>query len=235
MAQLKGLLNRLPTFSESLMVSNGFGVWLAWKTDLIPAVPQTLSDYGGLKVAQERRQSLWFFFFERRFSGAGQAGDLGPPEPHSRLRPGGARQAAPGPQAGAVHGPGFGPGRARGHDPGRVRGLGASQGAADRAGTARRLPGGRAQAQRPGLPGMETLSGRPAVALPVLPGMVPRAQAPGQPAGQDFSGRVARVLRPDRGAADPHEAQVPAARVVPDVSPGKTYGNSRPGARSTCP
>lgn len=62
MAQMKNLLSRLPAFSETRMVSNGFVVWLAWKTDLNPAVAQTLSDYGGLKVASERRQSLWFFF-----------------------------------------------------------------------------------------------------------------------------------------------------------------------------
>ncbi|THB69992.1 MAG: tetratricopeptide repeat protein [Desulfovibrio sp.] len=62
MAQLKTLLDKLPVFSETRMVSNGFGVWLAWKTELNPAVHQTLSDYGGLVISQDRHQSLWFFF-----------------------------------------------------------------------------------------------------------------------------------------------------------------------------
>ena len=62
MAKLQTLLKKLPTFVESRMITNGYGIWLSWKTDLNPAVPQTLTDYGGMLVAQERHQSLWFFF-----------------------------------------------------------------------------------------------------------------------------------------------------------------------------
>ena len=59
---LQNLLSKLPKFTESRMVSNGIGLWVAWKGDLNQAVPQTLSDYGGMLIAQEHNQSLWFFF-----------------------------------------------------------------------------------------------------------------------------------------------------------------------------
>ncbi len=56
------LVKKLPRFSEARMVGNGFGVWVAWKGDLNHAVPQTLADYGGLMLAEDHAQSLWFFF-----------------------------------------------------------------------------------------------------------------------------------------------------------------------------
>ena len=62
MSNLNTLLKRLPALSEARMVTNGFCVWIAWETELNPAVHQTLSDYGGMLVARGRRQSLWFFF-----------------------------------------------------------------------------------------------------------------------------------------------------------------------------
>lgn len=58
---LNKLVKKLPRFTESRMVSNGFGVWVAWKGDLNQSVPQTMADYGGMLVAQEHAQSLWFF------------------------------------------------------------------------------------------------------------------------------------------------------------------------------
>lgn len=60
--ELQKLVKKLPRFTEARMVSNGFGVWVAWKGDLNQAVPQTLADYGGMMVASEHDQSLWFFF-----------------------------------------------------------------------------------------------------------------------------------------------------------------------------
>ncbi len=47
---------------DSRMITNGYGVWVAWRADLNPAVSQTLTDYGGMQVASERHQALWFFF-----------------------------------------------------------------------------------------------------------------------------------------------------------------------------
>jgi tetratricopeptide (TPR) repeat protein len=59
---LQTLLQKLPRFTESRMVSNGIGLWIAWKGELNQAVPQTLADYGGMLLGQEHNQSLWFFF-----------------------------------------------------------------------------------------------------------------------------------------------------------------------------
>ncbi|MGE4296788.1 MAG: tetratricopeptide repeat protein [Desulfovibrionaceae bacterium] len=58
---------KLPVLKESRMVTNGFAVWLAWRGDLNPAVPQTLADYGGIRLVDARDQSLWFFFNEDVF------------------------------------------------------------------------------------------------------------------------------------------------------------------------
>ncbi|MBG0772089.1 tetratricopeptide repeat protein [Oleidesulfovibrio alaskensis] len=62
MPQLASLIGHLPEFKESRMVSNGLGLWLSWRGDLNPAVVQTLQDYGGMHLASERDQALWFFF-----------------------------------------------------------------------------------------------------------------------------------------------------------------------------
>ncbi|TVM17402.1 tetratricopeptide repeat protein [Oceanidesulfovibrio indonesiensis] len=59
---LSSLIKKLPQFKESRMVAAGFAVWASWSTDLNPAVGKTLADYGGLLIANERRQALWFFF-----------------------------------------------------------------------------------------------------------------------------------------------------------------------------
>jgi len=59
---LNKLIKKVPRFTEARMVSNGFGLWVGWKGDLNQAVPQTLADYGGMLLAQEHGQSLWFFF-----------------------------------------------------------------------------------------------------------------------------------------------------------------------------
>ncbi|MBG0776699.1 MAG: tetratricopeptide repeat protein [Desulfovibrionaceae bacterium] len=67
MAQLGDLTGNLPTFKESRMVTNGFCLWLAWKGDINPALQQTLSDYGGMRVREQRNQALWFFFSEDVF------------------------------------------------------------------------------------------------------------------------------------------------------------------------
>ncbi|MGJ3522491.1 tetratricopeptide repeat protein [Nitratidesulfovibrio sp. D1] len=62
MPQLQSLLRRLPEFRESRMSAAGLALWLNWQGDINPAVPQTLQDYGGMTIAAERDQSLWFFF-----------------------------------------------------------------------------------------------------------------------------------------------------------------------------
>ncbi|MCL2122841.1 MAG: tetratricopeptide repeat protein, partial [Desulfovibrionaceae bacterium] len=44
------------------MSSAGFAAWVCWQDELDPAVAQTLQDYGGMSLAAERDQGLWFFF-----------------------------------------------------------------------------------------------------------------------------------------------------------------------------
>lgn len=44
------------------MVAAGYGLWTSWDGDLNVSITQTLQDYGGLLLAIERDQSLWFFF-----------------------------------------------------------------------------------------------------------------------------------------------------------------------------
>jgi tetratricopeptide (TPR) repeat protein len=59
---LADLLQRVPPGKESRMSSAGFAAWVCWQEALDPAVAQTLQDYGGMSIAVERDQSLWFFF-----------------------------------------------------------------------------------------------------------------------------------------------------------------------------
>ena len=42
--------------------AEGLVVWLTWRGELNPSVAQTIQEYGGLCLAQEDQQSLWFFF-----------------------------------------------------------------------------------------------------------------------------------------------------------------------------
>ncbi len=62
MQVLADLLQRVPVARESRMSAAGFAVWVCWQENLDPAVPQTLQDYGGMSMASDRDQSLWFFF-----------------------------------------------------------------------------------------------------------------------------------------------------------------------------
>ncbi|MDR2696598.1 MAG: tetratricopeptide repeat protein, partial [Deltaproteobacteria bacterium] len=44
------------------MSSAGFAAWVCWQEGLDPAVAQTLQDCGGMSMAADRDQCLWFFF-----------------------------------------------------------------------------------------------------------------------------------------------------------------------------
>jgi tetratricopeptide (TPR) repeat protein len=67
MANFSSLLDKLPSINQSKMIYTGFGVWLTWTGPANSAVAQTLADYGGLCLAQETNQSLWFFFSQEVF------------------------------------------------------------------------------------------------------------------------------------------------------------------------
>lgn len=62
MDKLQTMIDKMPKLSDSRMVTNGFCVWVICRGDLNPAIPQTLTDYGGMLVTEDRGQSLWFFF-----------------------------------------------------------------------------------------------------------------------------------------------------------------------------
>ena len=62
MYKLSSLLKKLPTLKETRMMAAGFGVWIVWADELSEAVPHTLQDYGGMLLAAEQNQALWFFF-----------------------------------------------------------------------------------------------------------------------------------------------------------------------------
>lgn len=62
MPLIADLLERLPIVKDVNMTSSGLALWICWEGDLDSAVPQTLQDYGGMSVAHDRNQSLWYFF-----------------------------------------------------------------------------------------------------------------------------------------------------------------------------
>jgi len=62
MPQLADILQRVPPSKASRMSSAGFAAWVCWQDELDPAVAQTLQDYGGMSLATDRDQGLWFFF-----------------------------------------------------------------------------------------------------------------------------------------------------------------------------
>lgn len=63
------LMKDLPSMREPRMTGPGFVVWMVWKGDLAEAIPRTFQDYGGMRIAEDRGQSLWFFFTKDVFHG----------------------------------------------------------------------------------------------------------------------------------------------------------------------
>jgi len=64
MLHFSQVLEKAPQIEQSKMVQSGIGIWVAWSGKLDPTFNQTLSDYGGLLIADDLSQSLWFFFGE---------------------------------------------------------------------------------------------------------------------------------------------------------------------------
>ena len=62
MANLDSLRSLLPVVGDVQVQADGYALWMMWHGEANPVVLQTLEDYGGVKVAEESRQSLWFFF-----------------------------------------------------------------------------------------------------------------------------------------------------------------------------
>ncbi len=64
MPQLKSLLQEQSVIAQGQerRQAEGLVVWLTWRGELNPSVTQTLQEYGGLGLAQEEQQGIWFFF-----------------------------------------------------------------------------------------------------------------------------------------------------------------------------
>ena len=74
MANLDDLRSLLPTVGDTQVQADGYALWLMWHGEANPVVLQTLEDYGGVKIAEESRQSLWFFFSQDALLAAARIG-----------------------------------------------------------------------------------------------------------------------------------------------------------------
>lgn len=62
MYSLSKLLAQLPSFTQSRMVTSGIGIWMVYSGHVSKPLVQTLMDHGGVQLATDGNQSLWFFF-----------------------------------------------------------------------------------------------------------------------------------------------------------------------------
>lgn len=62
MPQLSALTSQLQPLREQRMEAPGIALWVCWQGEAEATVPQTLQDYGGMRLVEEGEQSLWFFF-----------------------------------------------------------------------------------------------------------------------------------------------------------------------------
>lgn len=69
MLYLSSLLQTMPEMAQSRLVASGIAVWVAWSKQLNPAIQQTLSDHGGILMAQESSQAVWLFLSPDAFRG----------------------------------------------------------------------------------------------------------------------------------------------------------------------
>ncbi|WP_045221143.1 tetratricopeptide repeat protein [Desulfonatronum thioautotrophicum] len=58
---LSDILKSLPNVTNPRLVLSGFGVWVTWRKNVNSTIHQTLTRFGGQKVASDTHQSLWFF------------------------------------------------------------------------------------------------------------------------------------------------------------------------------
>ncbi len=62
MIYMRSLREQIRPLAEVRMESRGYALWLIWQGEANSVLLQTLQDYGGIKVAVERGQALWYFF-----------------------------------------------------------------------------------------------------------------------------------------------------------------------------
>ncbi|WP_415519554.1 MAG: tetratricopeptide repeat protein [Desulfovibrio aminophilus] len=61
MYNLSVLLQSLPHIQQSRLVGSGYAAWLSWSGAPNTSMAHTLKDYGGVLMAQDTGQALWFF------------------------------------------------------------------------------------------------------------------------------------------------------------------------------
>jgi hypothetical protein len=62
MVTLNSLREQLGEIGELQVQADGYALRMLWQGNVNPVVVQTLEDYGGLKIAEDPAQALWFFF-----------------------------------------------------------------------------------------------------------------------------------------------------------------------------
>ncbi|MDR0828275.1 MAG: tetratricopeptide repeat protein [Desulfovibrio sp.] len=62
MPTLEPLRSQLNEVNDVLVQADGFALRMLWQGAVNPVVIQTLGDYGGLSIAEDENQALWFFF-----------------------------------------------------------------------------------------------------------------------------------------------------------------------------
>lgn len=70
MGYLEVLRPFLSTVQDLLVQADGYALAMRWQGNVSPVVLQTLEDYGGLSIAEEGEQALWFFFSADALSAA---------------------------------------------------------------------------------------------------------------------------------------------------------------------
>lgn len=62
MQSIHSILNNLPQISNKIISTPGFCVWICWRDGPDSYISQILEESGGLEIARNPHQSLWFFF-----------------------------------------------------------------------------------------------------------------------------------------------------------------------------
>ncbi len=62
MANFENIIAKLPKSNESRMSAQGYVLWFCWQNELDPVINQTLQNYGGMFLASDHEQAIWFFF-----------------------------------------------------------------------------------------------------------------------------------------------------------------------------
>lgn len=62
MPKLEHLRSHLSEVADLQVQADGYALWMVWQGSANTVVLQTLEDYGGLKIAEEEQQALWYFF-----------------------------------------------------------------------------------------------------------------------------------------------------------------------------